>query len=115
MQKSARKLKRFAGRVLRRTGARNVDIVGHSQGGMMPRQYLKFEGGAGKVATLVSATVQRSTAPGTGVLSPARAVTSHRSSMKRMTGWFLSTVALPLFPDRSNRMKPRRVAGSCLP
>ncbi|MFC4532386.1 esterase/lipase family protein [Sphaerisporangium dianthi] len=51
--RSAQQLSAFVDRVLAATRAPEADIVGHSQGGMMPRYYLKFLGGAAKVRKLV--------------------------------------------------------------
>jgi triacylglycerol esterase/lipase EstA (alpha/beta hydrolase family) len=50
---SAGQLKTEVDNVLAQTGAAKADIVGWSQGGMMPRYYLKNLGGASKVNALV--------------------------------------------------------------
>ncbi|MFJ9102925.1 esterase/lipase family protein [Streptomyces sp. NPDC102405] len=53
IDRSAEQLKTFVDKVLAATGAPETDLVGHSQGGLMPRYYLKFLGGAAKVNALV--------------------------------------------------------------
>ncbi|MDI2130625.1 esterase/lipase family protein [Yinghuangia seranimata] len=50
---SAAQLGAFVDRVLAATGAPKVDIVGHSQGGMMPRYFIQNLGGQDKVHELV--------------------------------------------------------------
>ena len=50
---SAAELAIYVDTVLAATGAAKVDLVGHSQGGLMPRYYLRYLGGAAKVQKLV--------------------------------------------------------------
>jgi triacylglycerol esterase/lipase EstA (alpha/beta hydrolase family) len=50
---SAQELAAFVAGVRAQTGSRRVDLVGHSQGGMMPRYYLNFLGGGRSVDRLV--------------------------------------------------------------
>lgn len=52
--RGAHQLADFVTRVRRATGARRVDLVGHSQGGTVIAQYLKFDGGARHTSHAVS-------------------------------------------------------------
>jgi hypothetical protein len=53
IEQSAEELSSFVNFVLFATGASKVDLVGHSQGGMMPNYYIKFLSGASKVNELI--------------------------------------------------------------
>ena len=79
---SARELGRFVNDVMRFTGAEKVSLVGHSQGGMMPRRWIKTAGAGNRVEDLVglspsnygtelnSASSEDSTAEDFGVDTP---------------------------------------------
>lgn len=65
MESSAQELKTFVARVRTATGAAEVDIVGHSEGTLVPGYYLKFLGGAASVRNMVSlAPIWHGTNPG---------------------------------------------------
>jgi triacylglycerol lipase len=69
MEQSAQQLKEFVAEVRTATGATKVDLIGHSQGSLMPNFYLKFLGGATSVENYISL------APlwhGTNVAQPAK-------------------------------------------
>jgi triacylglycerol lipase len=53
MEDSAVQLSAFVDEVIAATHAAKVDIVGHSEGSTVPAYYLKFNGGAAKVAHFV--------------------------------------------------------------
>jgi triacylglycerol lipase len=56
METSAARLSEFVDRVLSATGAGKVDIVGHSEGSLMPDYYVKYYGGNRKVDKYVGLT-----------------------------------------------------------
>ena len=56
MEESALELAAFVDQVLAATGATKVDIVGHSQGSLMPNYYAKFLGGGVKIGRYVGIT-----------------------------------------------------------
>jgi triacylglycerol lipase len=56
MEESAVEIGAFVDRVRAATGAPEVDIVGHSEGTVVPRYYFKFLGGADKVDRFVALT-----------------------------------------------------------
>ncbi|MFI2229554.1 esterase/lipase family protein [Nocardia testacea] len=73
IQDSAKQLAVFVDRVLAATGAPEVDVIAHSQGGSMANWYTKFEGGADKVDKLITfgATHHGTTLDGIGALGRA--------------------------------------------
>ena len=56
MESSARELSDFVDEVLDATGAEQVDVVGHSEGSLMPNHYVKFLDGAEHVDRYVGLT-----------------------------------------------------------
>lgn len=54
IEESAAQFGAFVDKVLTATGAKKVDVVGHSQGTIVPDYYAKFLGGAAKIGTYVS-------------------------------------------------------------
>ena len=54
IETSAQQLKTFVTKVRQSTGAKQVDILGHSQGTLMPDYYAKFLGGAPYIHNYVS-------------------------------------------------------------
>lgn len=74
IKESARQLGEFVDEVLRRTGAREVDLVGFSQGGMMPRYYLKALGGAEKVHNFVGIAPSNHGITAQGLMNLARQI-----------------------------------------
>jgi len=51
---TARALNAFADNVRAQTGAAKVDLVSHSEGGLVARAYVKYEGGAAEVDSLIT-------------------------------------------------------------
>ena len=88
LRASAKELAAFVDRVRTATGAAKVDLVGHSQGGVMARQYLRFEGGATKVARLVTlgATHHGTTLGGLGTLGTEFAAFGALDGARLVTG-----------------------------
>ena len=56
MEESSGELAAFIDKILAATGASKVDLVGHSEGTVMPRWYLERRGGAAKVQKFVAWT-----------------------------------------------------------
>ncbi|GAB4003883.1 alpha/beta fold hydrolase [Nocardioides ultimimeridianus] len=56
IEQSAKEFGAFVDKVLAATGATQVDLVGHSEGTVMPQYWMKFLGGASKVDRYVAMT-----------------------------------------------------------
>ena len=107
MRTSAVQLQQFIDRVRSTTGASKVDIVGHSQGTLMPQYYVKYLGGASKVQNYVSLA---SLWHGTEVV-PAQLATTLRINPTNIP----VCVACGEFNPNSSFMKEIRAGGVATP
>lgn len=94
---SAHDFAAFVNQVLAETGARQVDIVGHSLGGTMPLYYLKFLGGAAKVHELIGLAPMNhgTTLDGIALLSQL-----FPQPQRRRIVYFLNEIGAPSLPEQ---------------
>ncbi|MFE6281470.1 esterase/lipase family protein [Streptomyces sp. NPDC057877] len=74
IRQSAQQLSDFVDEVLSRTGAQKVDLVGFSQGGMMPRWFIGALGGAPKVHNYVGIAPSHHGVTAQGLMNLARQI-----------------------------------------
>jgi pimeloyl-ACP methyl ester carboxylesterase len=96
IERSAEELRTFVNRVLSQTGASQVDIVGHSQGGLMPSYYLRFLGGGSKVHTLIGLSPSNH---GTNLGGLTSLILNFPWATLTVTG-FLDVVGAPSLPQQ---------------
>lgn len=82
VEAGAEKLARTVAEVKARTGARQIDLLGHSKGGLVARYYLKFGGGTEHVERLVAIA-----SPNHGVPVPAPAIWRTIDQVKMGSPW----------------------------
>ncbi len=102
IEEGAGKLASYVDKVLAQTGASKVDIVGHSQGGMMPRYYLKFLGGAPKVGSLVGIAPNNHGTTLSGLTKLLDVVPGARGVLKNLTPGLTDQVVGSDFMRRLN-------------
>ena len=81
LRSSAREIKAFIDGVRARTGSAEVDVVGYSEGGMVPLYYLNVLGGARAVRTLVTLAAPVRGMSGYGILDAVSAVPQARRAL----------------------------------
>lgn len=117
LEESAKELDAFVARVLAATGTVKVDLVGHSEGTVMPRYWTNFLGGAAKLDDYVMFTPLWN---GTQVLALATAVELARAYNAGAVGaveaaFSAGCASCPQFLTGSPDMNRLNAAGRALP
>jgi pimeloyl-ACP methyl ester carboxylesterase len=116
MEDSSAQLAALVDRVLAATGARKVDLLGHSEGTVMPRWYLSFRGGAAKVDKYVQLTPlwNGTNLAGIGnLLSVAQTLKFDPAVYRGFAG--LGCGSCPEFATGSDYLKQVNAAGPAVP
>jgi triacylglycerol lipase len=116
MEQSAKVLAAFVDRVLSATGASKVDIVGHSEGATMPYWYIKFDGGATKVARMVGlAPVVHGTDVAIGPAVIQELLTAFGASPSEIQAVELGCQSCPEFAPQSSFIQELNRGGVAVP
>lgn len=99
MNTSAGELGVYIDHVLAVTGATTVDLVGHSQGGTLPRVLLEQPGWSDKIGTVIGLAPTNNGSTGSGVLTAIRTIpggeAALESVMPAFSQWTLGDQYLP--------------------
>ncbi len=115
IQRSAHELNGFVKRVLRETGAKKVDLVGHSEGTFMPEYWLKYLGGAKYVRRYVAMTPLYAGTTLYGVSSLSEVLAGFGLSQGVIEQFSTVCASCPQFLASSDMVKKLNKGGAAVP
>ncbi|KAG0338795.1 hypothetical protein BG005_003616, partial [Podila minutissima] len=109
---NAKEVGSFIDEILAITGTKQVDVVGHSQGGVLARYWSRYQGGAGKISRMIGISPVTHGATLSGIETLARAIGLREFSRASLD---LAAPALMQMVTDSEFMKKLNDHGDTLP
>ncbi|KAG0082962.1 hypothetical protein BGZ92_011201 [Podila epicladia] len=109
---NAKEVGSFIDNILNATNTKQVDVVGHSQGGVLARYWSRYQGGAGKISRMIGISPVTHGATLSGIETLARAIGLREFSRASLD---LAAPALMQMVTDSEFMKKLNDKGDTLP